>query len=157
MLDTPVAHPVAYRNGFCQCEVDHVVSFAGPEHGGSAEAMADFAAAFFWSVWIDQVMFYVSGHDDYSEFRSLYPFPKLYSHHTGAHNPPASLIVGEHTYPLPCRVLLLEQKKDFWGEVSSWLDSSHRSELRRAAISAFKEDLRLRHRFPLELGYLFGD
>lgn len=159
LMDAPREGKTGHRDGFCQCEVFRAIEYA------PAEQQPQLASGIFWSVWIDQVMWYVlveggvqGCHPDrslYEEFIKRYPFPKLYSHPVPGHASPAWLVAANRGYATPSRELLLEDKEEFWGEVASWLDSTARCDVSNAAVSAFKEDLGLR--FPPELGYLFGE
>lgn len=159
LLDAPREGRTRHRDGFCQCEVYRAIEYA------PAAQRAQLASGIFWSVWIDQVMWYVlveggvggraANRELYEAFAALYPFPKLYSHPVPGHASPAWLLAANRSYQLPSRELLLEDKEEFWGDVASWLESIGRSDVRDAAIFAFKEDLGLR--FPPEMGYLFAE
>lgn len=159
LLDAPREGRTGHRDGFCQCEVYRAIEYA------PAGQQAQLASGVFWSVWIDQVMWYVlveggvegcyADRNFYEEFIKRYPFPKLYSHPVPGHASPAWLLAANRSYPIPGRSLLREDKREFWGEVAAWLDSIERSDVKDAAIFAFKEDLGLR--FPPELSYLFTE
>jgi len=159
LLDALGPHVAGRVDGLCQCEVGHMVSFVPLGH------RPQFVSGLFWSVWIDQVMWYVlveggvrgcySDRNFYEAFIRRYPFPKLYFHAGDGHASPAWLLAPERSYPGPGRELLLEDKREFWGEVAAWLESVERSDIRDAAVFAFREDLDLR--FPPDLHYLFSE
>lgn len=140
--------------GICECQLLLILEVPGLE----VSQRKQLGSAFFWSVWIDQVMYYVlvdggvpgieKDESLYKEFRRLYPFPKLYSHPSSGFASPGSVLAFcEGKSCMPDRELLLEDKKEFWGEVAKWLDSIERSDVKEAAIKAFKEDIELRY-FP---------
>jgi len=140
--------------GICECQLPLILEVPGLE----INQRKQLGSAFFWSVWIDQVMHYVlvdggvpgveKDESLYKEFRRLYPFPKLYSHPSpGFASPWSVLVFCERKNCMPNKELLLEDKKEFWGEVAKWLDSIGRSDVKEAAIIAFKEDIEHRH-FP---------
>jgi len=158
-LDAPRQCKVGSFDGLCQHDWNVVLQ---REPLGS---QAEFAGALFWAVWIDQVMWHVlvegkvKGCDAnrglYEEFIRRYPFPKLYSSTYDGHARPPYFIQENREYRTPDSELLLALKGTFWGEVASWLESIERSDVRDAAVAAFKEDLR--SQFRQELAFLFDE
>jgi hypothetical protein len=163
-LDGPRQCKVGSDDGLCQHDWN-VALKAEPQ-----ERQAKFVGALFWAVWIDQVMWHVlvegrgqgcaANRELYEEFIRRYPFPKLYSSIDRGHARPfcfvpAYFVPAHCDYQTPDRELLLELKRTFWGEVAFWLGSIGRPDVTDAAVSAFKEDLRLQ--FPQELSFLFEE
>lgn len=147
-------------DGFCQCSVLSAVMKA-PDKGSQAQL----ASGLFWSVWIDQVMYYVlvngtfapdQKHDQfYSNFRQIYSFPKIYNHSIPGHTSPYWLLMQREKFAAPEHDLLLKDKNEFWGEIESWILSFGKLDLRDLLIAAFKEDLILR--FPTGYDFLWED
>jgi len=146
-----------YNDGFCLCDMDKVINLA------PVDQQSQLASGIFWSVWIDQVLYYVlvdggvEGFERdpklYQSFRNIYKLPKLHEHFISAHASPSFLLDGNRKYPVPNRMLLLEDKREFWGEISCWLKAIERTDVKDAAERAFKEDLHIR--FPEDFDYLF--
>ena len=151
------SHRAAVReDGFCECGVGVVISSA------PWRQQAQLCSGLFWSIWIDQVLFTVSPRELYDRFRDpkLYLFPKLYSHTGPGHASPALLLrprddfVDERwQYERPSQELLVEDKKDFWGEVAAWLSHVGAENRRQTAEAEFRADLR--QRFPAGFEFLF--
>lgn len=151
----------AYRDGFCECTAQNFKLILSV----SQDETAQLISGLFWSVWIDQVMFYIlidggistmkPDKSLYAEFRSLYTFPKLHSHPGRGEGSPVWFLLRNRGCKLPDSTLLLEDKKEFWGEVADWLDYRGKSDVKLAALTAFKEDLKIR--FPEGYDYLFPE
>jgi len=163
------------EDGFCRCQIGHAI-----ERATDAREQAQLCSGLFWSIWIDQVLYDVCGSRQglYERFRWLYPFPKLYSHTGPGYASPAVLLApppevpaegppgfpedidwGEakhdegDRYERPGRELLLEDKREFWGEVAGWLKEVGEETVRQAAQDDFRKDLG--ERFPPGFEFLF--
>jgi hypothetical protein len=155
LINSSRNHRPSNSDGFSQSEVFKAVEFA------PIEQRAQLLSGLFWSVWIDQVMYYILVENSkdktlYETFRGIYPFPKLRSHPSCGQASPSWLMGDDEIgrgCPKPNEELLLEDKKEFWGEISDWLTSIDRSDVKDLAEGAFKEDLRIR--FNPALKYLF--
>ena len=147
----------AREDGWCQCQIGEAMSRFCPR-----EQQAQLCSGLLWSIWIDQVIYSVAERQFYEQaFRPAYRFPKLYSHPTPGHASPAFLL-GEMAsdapsrdwqYQRPSNELLLEDKREFWGEVAAWLREVHRPDILQAAEADFREDMQ--RRFPEDLRFLF--
>ena len=150
----------ACEDGWCQCQIGEALGrFCRPGQ------QAQFCSGLFWSIWIDQVLYSVSPRLDqefYGQtFRPAYRFPKLFIHPPPGHASPEFLLREsppgtpreDWQYQRPSRELLLEDKKDFWGEIAGWLRHLERQDILQAAEADFKEDLQ--RRFPETLTFLF--
>jgi hypothetical protein len=143
----------AQDDGWCQCQIGEAFSIFCPR-----DKQAQLCSGLFWSVWIDQVLFTVLPRELYDQFRSIYTFPKLRSHPTG-HASPAFLInppaaADERCqYQRPTRELLMQDKKEFWGEVAAWLRHVGQVNHCDAAEADFKADLG--RRFTEEYHFLW--
>lgn len=143
-----------FGSEFCECELEKIVqSYPKKEQ-------ADLVNGFFWSVWIDQVMYYVvldggvrpylrhsfvsKNRELYFNFRELYSFPKIHNHSGGGQITPQMLLNSNMNYEKPNAVLLLNGKKTFWGEVKNWLKSIKRDDIINQMILAFREDVKIR-------------
>lgn len=149
LIEAPREGRTCHRDGFCQCEIYRAIQYA------PIAQQSQLASGIFWGVWVDQILFYVlieggiRGQPDcalYERFREAYPFPKFYSHTRPGHASPYGLLADNRDYTRPTRELLIEDKQGFWGEVSEFLDSLGRHDVRASAEDAFREDLGLR--FP---------
>jgi len=143
----------ALEDGWCQCDIGDAIRFC------QQSQQAQFCSGLFWSVWIDQVLFTVLPPELYDQFRSIYRFPKLYSHPTPGHASPAFLIIPPPAadercqYQRPTNELLMQDKKEFWGEVAAWLRHVGQVNHCEAAEADFKADLS--RRFPEEFHFLW--
>ncbi len=141
----------AWEDGWCQCQIGEAISGFCP-----SDKQAQLCSGLFWSVWIDQVLHSVSERAFYEEkFRPVYRFPKLYSHTSTGHASPAFLLTSEDRrwmYAKPGESVLLEDKREFWGEVSAWLRESGQGHLCEAVEAEFRADLS--QRFPNDFGFL---
>jgi hypothetical protein len=146
-----------HRDGFCECEVDRAVEYAPPA------MQAQLASGLFWAVWIDQVLYYVAEKGGipacpadravYQRFYTTYRFPKLYSHAGRGHASPYWLLADQRPYATPTTDLIMEDKREFWGEVDDFLEHEGHAVVKDAALTAFREDLALR--FPPAFAFLF--
>ena len=150
----------AGEDGFCECPNE--VGYALTKTRLSRDQQVELCAGLFWSVWIDQVLFTVCPRELYERFRQVYRFPKLHRHVGRGHASPACLIEppGDTSNELwaferPSRDLLLEDKRDFWGEVAAWLTEVGAEGVRQAAEEEFRKDLR--ERFPPGFEFLFPE
>jgi len=147
----------ASEEGWCQCQIGEAIGRFCPR-----DQQAQFCSGLFWSIWIDQVLYSVSSRDFYDgTFRPVYRFPKLFSHPSPGHASPAFLLgepppraPADWQYERPSTELLLEDKKEFWGEIVGWLRQLGRHDMLQAAEADFKEDLQ--RRFPEALTFLFS-
>lgn len=140
--------------GFCACEIEEAILYA-PEN-----MQAQLTSALFWSIWIDQVMYFIlldggvkpylrkyfppAENQLYDKFRSLYPFPKLNIHGGAGQVSPGYLLSEQRHFQKPDIKLLSEDRKEFWGEIKNWLKSIQREDIINAMICAFREDVKLR-------------
>jgi len=128
----------------------------------------DLVNGLFWSLWIDQVFYYVTmdggvrpylrssfygtNANLYQEFRNKYPFPKIHAHSGGGQMSPKTLFHKQFSYSIPTKKQLLEGRKDFWGEIKDWLKFIKREEIIIQIICAFREDIN--ERFTSEYKFL---
>lgn len=157
LIDSPRKNKTTYNDGFCMCEVEKAILYA------PGDKQAQLTSGLFWSVWIDQVMYYVlidggvNGFlpepELYRKFRSIYCFPKFYVHSGPGHSSPHFLLGDNQHYQKPDEYLLKEDKNDFWCEVKKWLMSIHRDDVVNAVISAFREDIE--NRFENKYSFLW--
>jgi len=113
----------------------------------------ELAAALFWSVWIDQIMYFIlvdkrfygfpRNAGCYDKFRRLFSFPKLYEN--SGHSFLSPFVILD---TCPCEAkLLLEDKKEFWeDEVAKWLVEEGYASVKENAERMFGLDLQ--ERFP---------
>lgn len=147
-----------HRDGFCECEIKDAVNYGSyvleypmpgfcepVVKGGdvflrASEYQKHMMVSFFWGNWIDEVLQFKAGEEVYEEFSQMYPFPKLYCHHGPWGWPVKSLLCEMHIQIEEelLRCLLKEYKDIFWGDVSAWLESTGRKDIRDKAINAFK-------------------
>lgn len=157
LIDAPRVNKTSKGNGFCGCEFEQAILYA------PRNQQAQLTSGLFWSVWIDQVMYYVfvdggivnfpQEIELYEKFRSIYCFPKLYVCSGRGYLSPHILFDNNYRYLKPDRELLEEDKKEFWNdEVKKWLTNIHRGDVIVALVSAFKEDIT--KRFENNYGFL---
>jgi hypothetical protein len=152
----------AREDGFCQCpdEIGIAISLA------PRDQQAQLCSGLFWSIWIDQVIYAVSrvGPGFYPLFRHVYRFPRLYGHPVGLQGyaspacliePPGNTCDDRWRFERPNPELLLEDKREFWGEVAAWLSDVCAGEVREAAEEEFRRDIR--ERFQPGFEFLFSE
>lgn len=133
----------------CECEIDSIIS-----HYLKDDAQkTNLANGLFWVIWIQNTIEKVADKELYEQFKSIYPFPRLFSH-KGGYASPFSILQPYRLYPQPNKELLLSGGTDIWGEVASWLDSIGHQDVMQAVIKSFEEDLR-KCRFPVNLSSLW--
>lgn len=138
-----------HPDGICECEID---SFIAHYLKDDAQKI-NLANGLFWTVWVQNTIEKVA-HDLYEQFRSIYPFPKLFKHERGNADP-FRILIPCHLYPpLPMK-LIIEGGSDIWGEVVGWLNSIERKDVVDLAIKAFEEDLKHQQAFFKEIASLW--
>ncbi len=148
LIDAPREGKTSYDDGFCACEVEKAILYAPHEQ------QPQLISGLFWSIWIDQVMYYVlvdggihgfePDKELYKKYRSKYRFPKLYVHSGPGHSSPHFLLSQNANYQTPNNELLEEDRRDFWCNVKDWLKGIHRDDVIDAALSAFQDDINTR-------------
>lgn len=140
-----------YESTLCACGIERAIQFC------PSNQQKDLVNGLFWSIWIDQVFYYVTkdggikpylrnnfksiNNKLYDKFRKIYPFPKIHAHTGGGQINPVVLLDDNLNYKKPTNNLLLEGKKSFWGEIKSWLKSIKREDIIDQMIKAFRDDI----------------
>jgi len=130
--------------GVCICQTPRLLRLLK-----SNEERMHFLNGLFWSIWIDQVMYYVMhssqhGLKLYSEFRRKYLFPKIFNHGYGGHASPC-ILLEEHEIlellgnKIDTKTLILG-KTAFLDEVCDWLCSIGESAMKLQVMKEFKAD-----------------
>jgi predicted DNA-binding transcriptional regulator YafY len=150
IVHTPWDRKTTYEDGLCHCEIDRLCDWIRDQ----------FICRLFWSVWIDQVLFYILVEGKgavaaepqlYEAFRENFRFPKFHPHSSSRHESPSSLFRTEgNNHGASCHPSLMNAAKDeVWGSVAQWLDTDGHQLVKEAVETEFVRDMHLR--FPLDV------
>ena len=136
--------------GVCICGTTELLSLLKTD-----QERLQFISGFFWSAWIDQVMFHIlnrgagelqNERNFYDIFHKTYNFQKIIAHGgCGGHASPGVLLTASPILDLFENGINKEMvngdyKKAFWGEVREWLASQGKTKIIEEAEKEFKKD-----------------
>ena len=131
-----------HPGGICQCELDSIIS----HYLKDKDQKTNLANGLFWTIWVQNTIEQVAEPELYKQFRSIYPFPRLFSHVGNLYASPFFILQPYRLYKMPSMDLILEGGKDIWGEVAMWLGSIGRQDIIKPVTESFEEDLKHQHK-----------